>query len=194
MWRGVGGAPYWAGRRAGSGVGPGMAGGGAFFSPPPVRRNPPRVRRRRQQRRDALPQQGDQRRVHEPVVVRDAEADERLAGERVGELRAQPRGVPALHDEDHVGPAEEAGGHADAGTGLRAGGARLVAVHAVKEGFGRGAAPAVAAAEEEELQGTGSFSRFTSTFEFLPLASYFWRRSGGRSSAPPSAKPPLDWK
>ena len=33
---------------------------------------------------------------------------------------------------------------------------------------------------------------FTSTFELRPLASYFSRRPGGRSSGVPSAKPPLD--
>jgi hypothetical protein len=33
---------------------------------------------------------------------------------------------------------------------------------------------------------------FTSTFELRPLWSYFSRRSGGRSSGEPSAKPPFD--
>jgi len=39
-----------------------------------------------------------------------------------------------------------------------------------------------------------AFNFFTRTFEFRPLWSYFSRRSGGRSSGVPSAKPPFDWK
>ena len=38
------------------------------------------------------------------------------------------------------------------------------------------------------------YSFLTSTFERRPLASYFARRAGGRSSGVPSTKPPFDWK
>ena len=34
----------------------------------------------------------------------------------------------------------------------------------------------------------------TSTFEFLPLWSYFSRRGAGKSSGVPSVNPALDWK
>ena len=35
---------------------------------------------------------------------------------------------------------------------------------------------------------------FTSTTEFLPLTSYFWSLSGGRSDGSAAVKPPFCWR
>lgn len=65
-------------------------------------------------------EQGDQFRIVAFVVVRNAQRDEALAGEFVGEALAQAVGGLALHAEDDVGPADVAGGDFNACAVFRA--------------------------------------------------------------------------
>ncbi len=54
--------------------------------------------------------------------------------------------------------------------------------------------PAPPAERCESRAALTRYSFFSSTFDRRPLASYFARRAGGRSSGVPSTKPPFAWK
>lgn len=96
---------------------------------------------------------GDEVRVHEVVVVGDAEAVDRFVGDGFGEFFAEVGFVFGFHHENEVGPAEEACGDADACGGFGAGGFDGVAGGVAEDFFGGAAAPLVAAADEKEFGG-----------------------------------------
>ena len=105
----------------------------------------------RQMLRQGGAEQGDERVVHETVVVGEAEDDDRFVAQRVRETVADAVGVFSLHAKNHVGPAEMAGGDFDARGCFRAGGAGFVAGMSAEQRFGGGAAPLVPRTEEEKF-------------------------------------------
>lgn len=96
-------------------------------------------------------QQIDQSGFHELEVVGDAEDDQRFVAQFAGEAFLDAGGVRFLHADDHVGPADVAGGEFDARAVVGAGGAGLVARMVFEERFGSWAAPIVAGADEEKF-------------------------------------------
>lgn len=100
-------------------------------------------------------ERGDEVGVHELEIVRDVEAVNWFFGDGFGELGLEVGAVFVFHDEDVVGPAEEAFGDADAGGGFGAGGFNLVAGGVAENFFGGAAAPFVHAADEQEFGGMG---------------------------------------
>ena len=105
-------------------------------------------------RRDLALQNLDQFRIHEAVVVGDAEDGD----PGVSKVRHKPPAdlalVPLLHHQDEIRPFEVFGGEAFFGIGLEAGRcdahSRPVAEYVLR----RGAAQAVAAADEEHVHGS----------------------------------------
>ena len=98
---------------------------------------------------------GDEVRVHELEIVRNVEAVDWLFGEGFGELGLKVGAVFAFHDEDVIGPAEEAFGDPDARGGFGAGGFNLVAGCVAENFLGGPAAPLVPAADEKKFGGMG---------------------------------------
>ncbi len=83
-----------------------------------------------------LLQHVDQGRIHEAVVIGDAQGHERVAGDFLRENLSLAVGMLALHAEDLVGLAEVAGGDPAPRTVLGAGAAGLVARVVLEEGLG----------------------------------------------------------
>ena len=82
--------------------------------------------------------------VRARIVVGDAQDDDRLVLEILGEFFAAAVGVFALYAEDHVGPPDVTAGDFDAGALLGAGGAGRVVRVVLEKSLGGGAAPLIA--------------------------------------------------
>lgn len=101
---------------------------------------------------DSFLEEVDELGVHEGEVVGDVEDFDIEAGEGVGEAVGEAAFLIGLHDEDEVGPEQEFLGDTAAGGGAEAGALDFDSGVVLIEGLGRGAAPLITRAEEEELE------------------------------------------
>jgi len=62
---------------------------------------------RRQMACDAGLQDIHQGRIHEPVIIRDIEADDSLATQEFPKSSLELRPMLTLHDENHIGPSDQ---------------------------------------------------------------------------------------
>lgn len=97
------------------------------------------------------PEARNQLRVHESVVVGNAQRDHLLAGHFLGKAAVEQLGVLAFHAKDQVGPAEMAGGYLDPCAVGCAGAPGIIARMMFEERFRGRAAPLIARADEKKL-------------------------------------------
>lgn len=102
-------------------------------------------------RRQLAAEMFHERRVHELVVVGNAEDDDRFVAEFGGETLQHAGGVLLFHAENPVGPADVAGGEFEARAIFGAGRSGFISRVIMKQRLGRGAAPLIARAEEEQF-------------------------------------------
>jgi hypothetical protein len=105
----------------------------------------------REVRRQFRPEQIEQGRIHEAVVVGNAQRDERLVRDFPRETFAQPVSVLLFHAKNHIRPSDVAGGDLDARAVLGPGAAGFVARVFLEQRLGGWRTPLVGRADEEEL-------------------------------------------
>lgn len=86
----------------------------------------------------------DEFRIHEIVVIGNAERDLRLVFQFVGKAGAQAIGVFAFHAKNLVSPADVTVGNFDTSPAFCSGGAGFIARMILEKRFRRGTAPLVA--------------------------------------------------
>jgi hypothetical protein len=104
---------------------------------------------------DSFLEEVDEFGVHEGEVVGDVEDFDVEVGKDVGEAVGEAAFLIGLHDEDEVGPEQESLGDTTAGGGAEASALDFDSGGVLIERLGRGAAPLIARAEEEELEHVG---------------------------------------
>jgi hypothetical protein len=96
-------------------------------------------------------EQVEERWIHKTIFVGNAQDDERFVGELGLKAFSQTRRMFFLHAENHVGPADVAGGDFDSRGVFRAGGSCFVLRMIVEKRFGGWTAPEVSRADEKKL-------------------------------------------